>query len=149
MASVREAVRALAEGGVGVAPVQFTWAVYDGLRGATWLIVDADGAVREQHYTPGPPEALNRPLPLIDLGRVPAAQVRQLAATLLAQEFDRIAVPAAPVHPIAADHAVELTVVAGAEVVSVRCPAPLVSRAPALQAIGAVFAQLRAGARPA
>src|SRR5215467_4661040 len=91
----------------------FTWAVHEGMRGATWLVLNADGTLLERHFKPGQP--LGQPLPETKLGTVPSSGVRDFAGVLIAQQFDRIRPPAsgAPVSPTAAQ--VELSVEAGGE----------------------------------
>src|SRR5215470_4248236 len=118
--TVRDDVAAIAEGKPAQRPTTFTWAVHEGMRGATWLVLNADGTLLERHFKPGQP--LGQPLPETKLGTVPSSGVRDFAGVLIAQQFDRIRPPAsgAPVSPTAAQ--VELSVEAGGERTDIRVP---------------------------
>jgi hypothetical protein len=127
----RAVVAAVADGRPAVVPASFTWAVHEGMRGASWLVLKTDGTLLERRFRADQP--LGQPLPETKLGSASPAVVRELAALLIAQQFERIQPPSDPVPPTAAQ--VEPIVEAGREQVSVRIPSHKLDQVPALKAI--------------
>jgi hypothetical protein len=143
--AVRDEVAAIADGQPAQRPTTFTWAVHEGVRGATWLMLNADGTLLERRFKPGQP--LGQPLPETKLGVVASNGVRDFASVLIAQQFDRIRPPApgAPISPTAAQ--VELIVQAGEERTDIRVPSHQLDQVPALKAIRDAFLAARHRAR--
>jgi hypothetical protein len=139
--TVRDDVAAIADGKIAQRPTTFTWAVHEGMRGATWLVLNADGSLLERRFKQGQP--LGQPLPETKLGIVASNGVRNLAGVLIAQQFDRIRPPAsaAPSSPTAAQ--VELSVQAGEERIDIRVPSHQLDQVPALKVIRDAFLALR------
>jgi hypothetical protein len=54
MATIEESVRRLANGEPVSDLMQLIWGVHDGIRGATWTIVQQDGAILERRYISSP-----------------------------------------------------------------------------------------------
>ncbi|MEI8258372.1 MAG: hypothetical protein WCJ30_22070, partial [Deltaproteobacteria bacterium] len=69
---------AFARGATPPAPLEMSWGVHDGMRGARWLSVGSDGLVQETTFSPSARGApVRRPL-----GRVGLDEVRALAGAI-------------------------------------------------------------------
>jgi hypothetical protein len=135
--TIKDIVAALAAGEAAPAPVFFSWGVHEGMRGASWLVLNASGLLLERRM--GPNARLGEPLPETKLGQIPPAGVQKFAALLVAQNFDQIrSPPAAPSMP-----QVELTVVCGGDIANVRVPSRQLDQVPELRAIKNAFQALR------
>ncbi len=138
--AIRSIIAALAAGEAAPAPVFFVWGLHEGMRGASWLVLNADGLLLERRM--GPNVKLGEPLPETKLGRISQAGVQKFAALLIAQNFDTIRPPqTSPAAPSAPQ--VELTVVCGEDTANVRIPSPQLGQVPELQAIKDAFQALR------
>lgn len=137
--AITEALDALRAGAPVSAPLVMTWAVHEGIRGATWLTVHADGRVQERKIV-GPPSP---PIPVRELGRASASAIRELASALVAHGFDRIR-PPPPDPGLAMAPVVELSIACGEARFSLQVPSPLLRDLPALSAIAEAFQRTRA-----
>jgi hypothetical protein len=138
--SIRNIVASLAAGEAAPKPVFFVWGVHEGMRGASWLVLNAAGLLLERRM--GPNAKLGEPLPETQLGHIPPAGVQQFAALLIAQNFDRIRPPPMPPSAPSAPQ-VELSVVCGDDIANVRIPSPQLDQLPGLGAIKDAFQALR------
>ncbi len=76
------------------APRMIRWGIHEGIRGARWIILYADGRLDQQRYGPNPDGALARE----DVSRVPRQRFEDVVLQISNIEFD-VPDPSTPLGP--------------------------------------------------